>query len=67
MVTMQAEEEHAMTGRHLADHRKLSTGGRMKHFLRLARHPREIWHRPRSIAGKSRIVQFLRIERGRTV
>ena len=50
--------------KHLADHRKESTGGRLKHFLRLARSSRETWHRPRGEAGKTRLVQFLRIERG---
>jgi hypothetical protein len=53
--------------RHLADHRKATTGGRIKHFLRLARTPREGWHRSRDGATASRLKQFLRIERGRTV
>ncbi len=53
--------------RHLADHRSQTTGGRLKHFLRLARKPREAWARPRGKAGNGRLVQFLRIERGRTV
>ncbi|HEY6919621.1 MAG TPA: hypothetical protein VI412_10170 [Tabrizicola sp.] len=52
--------------RHLADHRSRSTGGRVKHFLRLARTPRETWQRPRGKAGATRLIQFLRIERGRT-
>lgn len=52
--------------RHLADHRSRSNGGRIKHFLRLARTPRETWQRPRGSAGKARLLQFLRIERGRT-
>jgi hypothetical protein len=52
--------------RHLADHRSRSTGGRVKHFLRLARNPRETWLRPRGKAGAGRLVQFLRIERGRS-
>jgi hypothetical protein len=52
--------------RHLADHRARTTGGRLKHFLRLARTPRETWARPRGGAGKARLIQFLRIERGRT-
>jgi hypothetical protein len=52
--------------RHLADHRTRTTGGRVKHFLRLARTPRETWKRPRGASGKSRLIQFLRIERGRT-
>lgn len=53
--------------RHLADHRSQTTGARLKHFLRLARKPRETWARPRGKAGSSRLIQFLRIERGRTV
>ena len=56
--------EDAM-GRHLADHRSGSTGGRVKHFLRLARTPRETWKRARAGAGSQRMVQFLRIARGR--
>lgn len=52
--------------KHLADHRRVSTGGRMKHFLRLARSPRETWHRPHAAIGKGRLAQFLRIARGRT-
>jgi hypothetical protein len=52
-------------GRHLADHRSGSTGGRVKHFLRLARTPRETWKRARAGAGSQRVVQFLRIARGR--
>ena len=36
-------------------------------FLRLARTPRETWQRPRGSSGATRMVQFLRIERGRTV
>jgi hypothetical protein len=54
-------------GRHLADHRKATTGSRTQHFLRLSRSRRETWHRTRAGAGVSRLVQFLRIERGRTV
>lgn len=52
--------------RHLADHRSRTTGGRVKHFLRLARKPRETWQRPRGKSGATRLIQFLRIERGRT-
>jgi hypothetical protein len=60
------EQREAHMGRHLADHRSRTTGGRVKHFLRLARNPRETWLRPRGKAGTSRLVQFLRIARGRT-
>ncbi len=52
--------------RHLADHRTRTSGGRVKHFLRLSRTPRDTWLRPRGTSGASRLVQFLRIERGRT-
>lgn len=52
--------------KHLADKRATSTGSRVQQFLRLARTPRETWHRPRGSSGASRLVQFLRIERGRT-
>lgn len=50
--------------KHLADKRSPSTGSRVKQFLRLARNPRETWHRPRGSAGASRLLHFLRIERG---
>lgn len=52
--------------KHIADKRSPSTGARVKQFLRLARSPRETWHRPRGTVGSSRLVQFLRIERGRS-
>jgi hypothetical protein len=51
--------------KHVADQRKTSTGGRVKHFLRLARAERATWHKPRPAAGASRLAQFLRIARGR--
>ena len=53
-------------GRHLADHRTEGSGARVKHFLRLARVPRETWRSARGVVGTSRLVQFLRIERGRS-
>lgn len=53
--------------KHLADHRKASTGARVKEFLRLSRAHRETWHKSRSSAGAARLVQFLRIARGRQV
>lgn len=53
--------------KHIADKRSPSTGSRVKQFLRLARTPRETWHRPRASAGGQRLVQFLRIARGRDV
>lgn len=51
--------------KHLADHRKPSQGGRVKHFLRIARSARETWHRPHTTATGRRVVEFLRIDRGR--
>jgi hypothetical protein len=53
-----------MMKRHLADHRTPTSGGRLKHFLRLAKAPRDTWHRSRAGAGSTRLAQFLRIERG---
>ena len=52
--------------KHLADHRQSSSGARVRHFLRLARTPRETFHRSRPEAGATRLAQFLRIARGRT-
>jgi len=51
--------------RHLADHRARTTGARVKHFLRLARTPGETWLRVRGASGSTRLIQYLRIERGR--
>lgn len=52
--------------KHIADKRATTTGGRVKHFLRLSRQPRGTWHRPHAPAGPTRLVQFLRIARGHT-
>lgn len=60
--------------RHLADHRKPSQGGRMKHFLQIARGAAsgEIWHklwqRPAE-RGESnrRVAEYVRIDKGREV
>ncbi|MFN5997678.1 MAG: hypothetical protein ACK47C_20675 [Paracoccaceae bacterium] len=52
--------------RHLADHRTRTTGARVKHFLRLARTPRDTWVRARGASGSARLIQYLRIERGRS-
>jgi len=54
-------------GRHLADTRSPSTGGRVKNFLRLSKMRRDTFHAKYPPAGSSRVVQFLRIARGRTV
>lgn len=52
--------------KHLADHRKATTGARVKQFLRLSRRRAETWHRPHTASGKGRLAQFLRIARGRS-
>ena len=57
--------------KHLADHREASNGGRVKHFLRLARNRSEaawqrVWQRPLERSDESRrLVEYVRIERGR--
>lgn len=57
--------------KHLADHRSNSTGGRLTHFLRLARDRSEaawvrVWQRPATRSQSNRrLVEFVRIERGR--
>ncbi|EEW23813.1 hypothetical protein [Rhodobacter ferrooxidans] len=54
-------------GRHIADHRTPSLGGRVKNFLRIARGNRAPWHRAEAKPdGNRRLVQFMRIARGRT-
>ncbi|WP_180996030.1 hypothetical protein [Tabrizicola aquatica] len=53
--------------KHLADHRKPSSGSRVKQFLRLSRSPRETWRVTRDGSSAARVVQFLRIARGRSV
>jgi hypothetical protein len=71
-VALRAHPDHSTQpweedmSRHPADHRKATTGGRTRHFLRLARARRETWHRSRNGAGATRLQQFLRIARGRT-
>ena len=58
--------------RHLADHRTNSDGGRVRHFLRIARaEASTLWHklarRPRlTDQGNRRMVEYARIERGRS-
>ena len=57
--------------RHLADHHTPTEGGRVKHFLRIARAEASVlWmhlaRRPRLIgAGNRRLVEYARIARGR--
>ncbi|NJS40017.1 MAG: hypothetical protein HC783_14500 [Rhodobacteraceae bacterium] len=53
-------------GRHLADHRSATTGGKVQQFLRLARVQRKIWHRSHAPVGPARLINFLRIARGRS-
>jgi hypothetical protein len=54
-------------GRHLADHRSPSKGARLRHFLRIARADRAGWHRAETLAATNRrLVEFMRIARGRT-
>lgn len=60
--------------RHLADKRAATDGGRVKHFLRISRMMqgegvwRALWKAPRlKPAEDRRVVEYLRIERGREV
>lgn len=59
--------------KHLADHRRTSTGARMTHFLRLARMNTahvwaRVWQKPvAQPKANRRAVEFARIERGREV
>jgi hypothetical protein len=52
--------------RHLADHRAPSKGGRVKAFMKLSRALREGWHRTEGTPSNKRLVEFIRIARGRT-
>jgi hypothetical protein len=57
-----------MMSRHVADKRRPSNGGRVKHFLRIERGHTEQWHRSEAKpVGARRPVEFLRIARGRAV
>jgi hypothetical protein len=57
--------------KHLADHRSAPSGGRVKAFLTIARDRsetmwRELWKRPvERAADNQRLVQYVRIEKGR--
>jgi hypothetical protein len=58
--------------RHPTDHRTPPQGGRIRHFLRLARDGgaawQALWRRPVPVpATNRRTVEFLRIDRGREV
>ncbi len=50
--------------RHPVDKRAISEGGRVKHFLRIARPARVVWHRSETGGGNRRVVEFCRIARG---
>ena len=57
--------------KHLADHARPTNGGRVKHFLRIARQGSEsawkgLWqHRTAPDDSNRRVVEYVRIERGR--
>lgn len=53
--------------RHLADRQSPTTASRLIHFLRVARGPHPGWHRSEATGAQTRVVQFVRIARGRTV
>lgn len=53
--------------KHIADHRAPSKGGKLRAFFQIARSKRETFHRSESLTGGRRLVEFLRIARGRTV
>lgn len=59
--------------RHLSDKRAPSDGGRLKHFLRIARQGGEglwhgLWKAPRHKPAEGRrVVEYVRIARGREV
>lgn len=59
--------------KHLVDHRSPSSGGRVKAFLTIARDRSEsawrgLWRRPYDRAEENqRLVQYVRIEKGREV
>jgi len=63
-------KEHPMT-KHLADHRKASQGGRVKHFLRIAQDGsssvwRRLFQQPRSRSDSNRrTLEYIRIDHGR--
>lgn len=44
-----------------------SMGGRVEAFFRLSRTPRETFHRSETPSGARRLIEFLRIARGRRV
>ena len=52
--------------KHLADRRAPSKGGRVRAFMKIARRMRDGWHRTEGAPTNRRVVEFLRIARGRT-
>lgn len=52
--------------KHLADHGHGRGKGRVRAFMRIARAERGFWHRSEAAGGNRRLVEFLRIARGRT-
>ena len=59
--------------KHLADHRKASQGGRVKHFLRIAQDGsnsvwRKLFQQPHTRSDTNRrALEYIRIEKGREV
>ena len=59
--------------KHPTDHRSSSTGAKLKHFLRLARNRGEAaWEQVRQrgftrVEGNRRVLEYIRIERGKRV
>ena len=59
--------------KHLADHQRASDGGRLQHFLRIARDRTEVvWAKARQRPAlrddeNRRVVEYVRIARGRDV
>jgi hypothetical protein len=57
--------------KHLADHRKPTTGTRLREFFRLARDRGEgtwktVWRRQNPAPTSRRVIEYARIERGET-
>ena len=52
--------------KHLADRRAPSKGGRVRAYMKIARRLREGWHRTEGTPTNRRVVEFLRIARGRS-
>jgi hypothetical protein len=60
--------EIRLMSKHLVDHKRAGSSGRVVHFLRIARTGRAAWHRAEALPlGNRRVMEFLRIARGRLV